>query len=132
MLEEVAALPDPVRREITGRARASQRHSGGHDAGSVGRCGNYLPNRGPMLPRTPPRSCVKSGNARDSCAGGSEAIHSNRSPWCGFCTKPRMTPAFRGMRWDLSTPRIGEAVRALLTSDKYVDVVIPRGGKAVN
>ena len=73
--------------------------------------------------------CIKSGNAA-ILRGGSEAIHSNGA--IANCVEQAMRQT--GLSTDIiqvinTTDRA--AVSALLTMEKYVDVIIPRGGKSL-
>jgi glutamate-5-semialdehyde dehydrogenase len=73
--------------------------------------------------------CLKSGNA---CIlrGGSEAIHSNRA--IANCIVEGLKAAGlpeKAVQVVETTDRA--AVGALITMDKYVDVIVPRGGKSL-
>ncbi len=126
-LRQVAALADPVG-EIT---NLSYRPSGiqvGHMRVPLGVIGIIYESR-PNVTADAASLCLKSGNA---CIlrGGSEALHSNLA--VAACIQQGLEAA--GLPETLvqvinTTDRT--AVGKLLTMDQYVDVIIPRGGKAL-
>jgi glutamate-5-semialdehyde dehydrogenase len=73
--------------------------------------------------------CIKAGNAT-ILRGGSEALHSNTA--LAAC----IAQALQANQLDLDIVQVintadREAVRELITSPNYVDVIIPRGGKSL-
>jgi len=126
-LEQVAALPDP----IGAIDHLSYRPSGiqvGHMRVPLGVIGIIYESR-PNVTADAAALCLKSGNAA-ILRGGSEAIHSNRV--IAGCLRRALVDS--GLPQDAvqlvdSTDRA--LVGALITSDAYVDVIIPRGGKSL-
>jgi len=126
-LEQVAALPDPV----GAIDHLSYRPSGiqvGHMRVPLGVIGIIYESR-PNVTADAAALCLKSGNAA-ILRGGSEAIHSNRA--IAACLRRALVDS--GLSQDAvqlvdSTDRA--LVGALITADKYVDVIIPRGGKSL-
>ncbi|MFW5444342.1 MAG: glutamate-5-semialdehyde dehydrogenase [Methylococcaceae bacterium] len=126
-LQQVAALADPVG-EITG---LSYRPSGiqvGQMRVPLGVIGIIFESR-PNVTVDAAALCIKSGNA---CIlrGGSEAIHSNQA--IAKCIIEGLKVA------DLPAEAVQvvatidrAAVGELITMDKYVDVIVPRGGKSL-
>jgi len=126
-LHQVAALADPVG-EITD---LSYRPSGiqvGQMRVSLGVIGIIYESR-PNVTVDAAALCLKSGNA---CIlrGGSEAIHSNKA--IAACISEGLLasglPA-EAVQVVETTDRA--AVGELITMDKYVDVIVPRGGKGL-
>jgi glutamate-5-semialdehyde dehydrogenase len=126
-LKQVAALADPVG-EITD---LSYRPSGiqvGQMRVPLGVIGIIFESR-PNVTVDAAALCLKSGNA---CIlrGGSEAIHSNQA--IAQCIieglKAADLPA-EAVQVVETTDRA--AVGVLITMDKYVDVIVPRGGKSL-
>ena len=126
-LKQVAALTDPVG-EITD---LSYRPSGiqvGQMRVPLGVIGIIFESR-PNVTVDAAALCLKSGNA---CIlrGGSEAIHSNQA--IAKCIieglKAADLPA-EAVQVVETTDRA--AVGELITMDKYVDVIVPRGGKSL-
>ncbi len=73
--------------------------------------------------------CIKSGNAT-ILRGGSEAIHSNRA--IADCIRTGLVDAgFPEDVVQVINTSDRHAVKALLQADKYIDIVIPRGGKGL-
>jgi len=126
-LKQVASLPDPVG-EITG---LNYRPSGiqvGHMRVPLGVIGIIYESR-PNVTVEAASLCLKSGNAT-ILRGGSEAIHSNQA--VAECIAEGLREV--GLPADAvqvikTTDR--EAVGELITMDKYVDVIVPRGGKSL-
>ncbi len=126
-LHQVAALADPVG-EITD---LSYRPSGiqvGQMRVPLGVIGIIYESR-PNVTIDAAALCLKSGNA---CIlrGGSEAIHSNQA--IANCISSGLQAAglpTEAVQVVETTDRA--AVGALITMNKYVDVIVPRGGKGL-
>lgn len=126
-LEQIAALPDPVGAVDNLRSRPSGIQVG-HMRVPLGVIGIIYESR-PNVTADAAALCLKSGNAA-ILRGGSEAIHSNRA--IAACLRRALVDS--GLSQDAvqlidSTDRA--LVGALLKSDQYVDVIIPRGGKSL-
>lgn len=126
-LEQVAALPDPVG-AITDLVYRPSGIQVGHMRVPLGVIGMIYESR-PNVTGDAAALCLKSGNAV-ILRGGSEAIHSNRA--IASCLRRALVDA--GLSQNAvqlidSTDRA--MVGALLKSEKYVDVIIPRGGKSL-
>jgi len=126
-LEQVAALPDPVG-AISDLVYRPSGIQVGHMRVPLGVIGIIYESR-PNVTADAAALCLKSGNAA-ILRGGSEAIHSNRA--IAGCLRRALVDA--GLSQDAvqlidSTDRA--MVGALLKADKYVDVIIPRGGKSL-
>lgn len=126
-LEQVAALPDPVGAIDNLRYRPSGIQVG-HMRVPLGVIGIIYESR-PNVTADAAALCLKSGNAA-ILRGGSEAIHSNRA--VAGCLRRALVDS--GLPQDAvqlvdSTDRA--LVGALLKSEQYVDVIIPRGGKSL-
>lgn len=126
-LRQVAALPDP----IGAISDLNYRPSGiqvGKMRVPLGVIGIIYESR-PNVTVDAAALCLKSGNA---CIlrGGSEAIHSNRA--IGACVVNGLTAAglpAEAVQVVETTERA--AVGELITLDRYVDVIVPRGGKGL-
>ncbi|MCK5190843.1 MAG: glutamate-5-semialdehyde dehydrogenase [Methylococcales bacterium] len=126
-LKQVAALADPVG-EITD---LSYRPSGiqvGQMRVPLGVIGIIYESR-PNVTVDAAALCLKSGNA---CIlrGGSEAIHSNQA--IAAC----ITEGLKAAELPAEAVQVVEttdrtAVGELITMDRYVDVIVPRGGKSL-
>ncbi len=126
-LLEIAALPDPVG-EITGLAMRPSGIQVGRMRVPLGVIGIIYESR-PNVTADAAGLCLKSGNAA-ILRGGSEALHSNAV--IGRCVKDGLAaaglpPAALG----LVETADRAAVTALLRMDRFVDLVIPRGGKGL-
>jgi len=126
-LEQIAALPDPVGAVDHLRYRPSGIQVG-HMRVPLGVIGIIYESR-PNVTADAAALCLKSGNAA-ILRGGSEAIHSNRA--VAACLRRALVDS--GLSQDAvqlvdSTDRA--LVGALLKSEQYVDVIIPRGGKSL-
>ena len=126
-VEEIAAATDPVGEVVSQRIRP-----GGFEVGQLriplGVVGIIYESR-PNVTTDASALCFKAGNAA-ILRGGSEAIHSNLA--IGRCIREAFEKA--GVTPDAvqlieTTDR--EAVGALLRMKDFVDVIIPRGGKAL-
>ncbi|MCB2154569.1 glutamate-5-semialdehyde dehydrogenase [bacterium] len=124
-LAEIAALPDP----IGGIENMSVRPNGlriGHVRAPVGVIGIIFESR-PNVTVDAAALCLKSGNAV-ILRGGSEAFHSNTILAELLNAAAREAGLPDGVVQLVPTTD-REAVGALLKLDKYVDLIIPRGGK---
>jgi len=126
-LREIATLPDPVG-EIS---HISYRPSGiqvGRMRVPLGVIGIIYESR-PNVTADAAALCLKAGNAA-ILRGGSEAIHSNRA--IAACIHAGLSQA--GLHTEAvqvieTTDRA--AVGELIRMNKYVDVIVPRGGKGL-
>ena len=126
-LEQIAALADPVG-EISG---LSYRPSGiqvGKMRVPLGVIGIIYESR-PNVTIDAAGLCIKSGNAT-ILRGGSEAIHSNQA----LAAMIREGLAQAGLPTDAvqvveTTDRA--AVGALIAAERWIDVIVPRGGKSL-
>jgi glutamate-5-semialdehyde dehydrogenase len=126
-LEQIAVLPDPVGAIDHLRYRPSGIQIG-HMRVPLGVIGIIYESR-PNVTADAAGLCLKSGNAT-ILRGGSEAIHSNRA--IAACLRRALVDS--GLSQDAvqlvdSTDRA--LVGALITSDQFVDVIIPRGGRSL-
>ncbi|MGR9073542.1 MAG: glutamate-5-semialdehyde dehydrogenase [Gammaproteobacteria bacterium] len=126
-LRQVAGLPDPVG-EITGLAYRPSGIQVGRMRVPLGVIGIIYESR-PNVTADAAALCLKSGNA---CIlrGGSEAIHSNRA--IAACIAKGLEdaglPPFAVQVVDtIDRAAVGE----LITMDRCVDVIVPRGGKGL-
>ena len=126
-VEEIAAATDPV-----GEVVSQWTRPGGFEVGQVriplGVVGIIYESR-PNVTADASALCFKAGNA-SILRGGSEAIHSNLA--IGRCIREAFEQT--GVTPDAvqlieTTDR--EAVGELLRMNNYLDVIIPRGGKAL-
>lgn len=126
-IRQIAALADPIG-EITD---LSYRESGiqvGKMRVPLGVIGIIYESR-PNVTADAAALCLKAGNAA-ILRGGSEAVHSNQA--IAKCIQAGLKQA--GLSIDCvqvveTTDR--EAVGQLITMPKYVDVIVPRGGKGL-
>ncbi|MDF1536506.1 MAG: glutamate-5-semialdehyde dehydrogenase [bacterium] len=126
-VEEIVALPDPVG-TVTGMWTRPSGFRVGRVRAPIGVIGIIYESR-PNVTIDAAALCLKSGNA---CIlrGGSEAVNSNHALAQLFseCVAEAGLPS--GVVQAVPTTD-REAVRALLTLDDYVDLIIPRGGKGL-
>jgi len=126
-LRAVAALADPVG-EIANLVTRPSGIQVGRMRVPLGVIGIIYESR-PNVTADAAGLCLKAGNAA-ILRGGSEAIHSNRA--IAACIHQGLTRA--GLPAE-SVQVVGTvdraAVGALITMDKYVDVIVPRGGKSL-
>lgn len=126
-IEEIAALPDPVGREL-----ARWQRPNGLDIARVsvplGVIGIIYESR-PNVTADAAALCIKSGNA-SILRGGSESINSSLAIMeclqAGF--KKAGLPETSSQ---LITTTDRAAVSEMLKAQKYIDVIIPRGGKGL-
>lgn len=126
-LEQIASLPDPVGAVDHLRYRPSGIQVG-HMRVPLGVIGIIYESR-PNVTADAAGLCLKSGNAA-ILRGGSEAIHSNRA--VAACLRRALVDSGlpqNAVQLVDSTDRA--LVGALLKSEQYVDVIIPRGGKSL-
>ncbi len=126
-LAQIAALADPVGEIDHLRYRPSGIQVG-HMRVPLGVIGIIYESR-PNVTADAAGLCLKSGNAA-ILRGGSEAIHSNRA--IAACLRRALVDSGlpqNAVQLVDSTDRA--LVGALLKSEQYVDVIIPRGGKSL-
>jgi len=126
-LEQVAALPDPVGREL-----ARWQRPNGLDiarvAVPIGVIGVIYESR-PNVTADAAALCLKAGNAV-ILRGGSEAVHSNRAIHAAIVAGLDQAGIDRGavqMVPDQDRALVG----ALLGAHESVDVIVPRGGRSL-
>jgi len=126
-LRQVAVLQDPVG-EISDMAYRPSGIQIGKMRVPLGVIGIIYESR-PNVTADAAALCLKSGNAT-ILRGGSEAIHSNKA--VAKCIQQGLEKAglpAQAVQVVETTDR--EAVGELITSNAYVDVIIPRGGKSL-
>ncbi len=126
-LEQIAALPDPVGAVDQLRYRPSGIQVG-HMRVPLGVIGIIYESR-PNVTADAAALCLKSGNAA-VLRGGSEAICSNRA--IADILRQALTEhqlPVASIQLIQQTER--ELVGAMLRSEQYIDVIIPRGGKSL-
>jgi glutamate-5-semialdehyde dehydrogenase len=126
-LRQIAKLPDPVG-EVNGLAERPSGIQVGRMRVPLGVIGIIYESR-PNVTADAGGLCIKSGNA---CIlrGGSEAIHSNQA--IAACLAQGLKAA--GLPEDavqLVTTTDRMVVSELVALDKYVDAIVPRGGKSL-
>ena len=126
-LRQVAALPDPIG-EITGLTYRPSGIQVGKMRVPLGVIGISSESR-PNVTVEAASLCLKSGNAT-ILRGGSEAIHSNQAiaRCLGEGLAAAGLPEF-AVQVVKTTDRA--AVGELITMPRYVDVIVPRGGKGL-
>lgn len=126
-LRQIAQLPDPVG-DISGMANQASGLQIGKMRVPLGVIGIIYESR-PNVTADAAALCLKSGNAV-ILRGGSEAIHSNQA--IAKCIRQGLLETGlpeTAVQLIETTDRA--AVGMLLTMDRYVDVLIPRGGKGL-
>jgi glutamate-5-semialdehyde dehydrogenase len=126
-LEAIAALPDPVG-EITDLKYRPSGIQVGWMRVPLGVVGIIYESR-PNVTADAAGLCLKAGNAT-ILRGGSEALHSNQA--IAACVHRGLRVAGlpdNAVQIVATTDRA--AVGHLITDDKHVDVVVPRGGKSL-
>ena len=126
-LKQVAALPDPI-----GEIRDMHFVPSGIQVGKMrvplGVIGIIYESR-PNVTVEAASLCIKSGNAT-ILRGGSEAIHSNQA--IAQCIAKGLAVAgFPASAVQVVETTDRAAVGELITMPKYVDVIVPRGGKGL-
>ncbi len=126
-LRQIARLPDPVG-EITDLRYRPSGIQVGRMSVPLGVVGIIYESR-PDVTADAGGLCLKSGNAA-ILRGGSEAIHSNRA--IAACLHVGLKAA--GLP-EAAIQLVGTTDRAavgeLIAAEKYVDVIVPRGGKSL-
>jgi len=126
-LEQIAALPDPVGEISDLRLRPSGIQVG-HMRVPLGVIGIVYESR-PNVTADAAGLCLKAGNAT-ILRGGSEALASNQA--IAACVHEGLAAVGlpeSGVQIVATTDRA--AVGCLITDEKHVDVVVPRGGKGL-
>ena len=126
-LEEVAALPDPVG-EVTERRRRPTGIEVGRMRVPLGVIGIIYESR-PNVTADAAALCLKAGNA---CIlrGGSDALHSNQA--IAACVRAGLKAAgLPEAAVQVVTTADRAAVGEMIRLDKYIDIIVPRGGKAL-
>lgn len=126
-LEQIAALPDPVG-QIEGLVSRPSGIKVGKMRVPLGVIGIIYESR-PNVTADAAGLCLKSGNAV-ILRGGSEAIHSNRAI-CACLRRAIVDAHLPQDAVQLVDQTDRALVGALLTADRYVDVIIPRGGRSL-
>ena len=126
-LEAVAALPDPVG-DIVGQTIRPNGLRIAQIRQPIGVVGIIYESR-PNVTADAAGLCLKSGNA---CVlrGGSEAIHSNLAI-AELLTEGAMAAGVPEHAVQVIDTTDRAAVGAMLKLDKYIDVIVPRGGKGL-
>ncbi len=126
-LEEIAALPDPVA-EMTNFQTRPNGIQVGQMRMPLGVIGIIYESR-PNVTAEAAGLCLKSGNAV-ILRGGSEAFHSNQAIaelLRGALKEAEIPPG--AIQLVSTTDRA--AVSEMLQADKYIDLIIPRGGRSL-
>jgi glutamate-5-semialdehyde dehydrogenase len=126
-LREVIALPDPVG-EIIKIWRRPNGMQVGRMRVPIGVIGIIYESR-PNVTAEAASLCLKSGNAV-ILRGGSEAIHSNKALVQTLSTAAEKAGIPQGVI-SLIEHTEREGVMAMLTLDRYIDLIIPRGGEGL-
>ncbi len=126
-LREVAALPDPVG-EVTEMIKRPSGIRVGRMRIPLGVVGIIYESR-PNVTVDAAALCIKAGNGV-FLRGGSEAIHSN------LALAKVLQEAIAAENIDPAVIQVvpitdREAIDAMLTMDKYIDLIIPRGGEGL-
>ncbi|MFO7605898.1 MAG: glutamate-5-semialdehyde dehydrogenase [Desulfurivibrionaceae bacterium] len=126
-LREVAALPDPVG-EVTEMIKRPSGIRVGRMRIPLGVVGIIYESR-PNVTVDAAALCLKAGNGV-FLRGGSEAIHSN------LALAKVLQEAIAAENIDPAVIQVvpitdREAIDAMLTMDKYIDLIIPRGGEGL-
>jgi glutamate-5-semialdehyde dehydrogenase len=126
-LQEVAALPDPVG-EVTAMGRRPNGLWVGRMRVPLGVIAVIYESR-PNVTADVTGLCLKAGNAV-LLRGGSEAIRSNTAIAAVFMESAEAAGLPKGAVGMVATTDRA-AVHALLKLDRYIDLVIPRGGEGL-
>lgn len=123
-LRDITALPDPVG-EVTELKKRPNGMMVGKMRAPLGVIGIIYESR-PNVTADTAALCLKSGNAV-VLRGGSEAIHSNRAI-AKILSETAKEAGIPDNAIQLVPVTDRTAVKELLKLDKYIDVIIPRGG----
>jgi glutamate-5-semialdehyde dehydrogenase len=126
-LRQVAALPDPVG-HVFGMVRRPNGMQVGRMRVPIGVIGIIYESR-PNVTADAASLCLKSGNAV-VLRGGSEAIESNAAIVRVIAETGEKTGIPEGAMTFIENPD-REISTLLLKQDKYIDVIIPRGGQGL-
>jgi glutamate-5-semialdehyde dehydrogenase len=126
-LRQIAALPDPVG-EVTGMTLRPNGLRVGRMRVPLGVIGIIYESR-PNVTCDAAGLCIKSGNAV-ILRGGSEAIHSNRA-LADLAAESLQEAGLPPQAVQLVQTADRRAVMNLLKLDRYLDLIIPRGGKGL-
>jgi glutamate-5-semialdehyde dehydrogenase len=126
-LRQVAALPDPVG-HVFGMVRRPNGMQVGRMRVPIGVIGIIYESR-PNVTADAASLCLKSGNAV-VLRGGSEAIESNAAIVKVIAETGEKTGIPEGAMTFIENPD-REISTLLLKQDKYIDVIIPRGGQGL-
>jgi glutamate-5-semialdehyde dehydrogenase len=126
-LDEVAQLPDPV-----GETIAQWRRPNGLEIGQIriplGVVAVIYESR-PNVTADAAALCLKAGNAV-ILKGGSEALETNRAIAALFA-ESAVAAALPKAAVQLLATADREAVQVLLKQNRYIDVIVPRGGESL-
>lgn len=126
-LRQIAALPDPI-----GEIFAMSYRPSGIQVGRMrvplGVVGIIYESR-PNVTADAAGLCLKSGNAT-VLRGGSEAFHSNQAI-ARFIRQGLQEAGLPGDAVQVISTTDREAVGKMITMPRYIDVIIPRGGKGL-
>ncbi|NCF29625.1 MAG: glutamate-5-semialdehyde dehydrogenase [Gammaproteobacteria bacterium] len=126
-LREIAALADPIG-EIANLVTRPSGIQVGRMRVPLGVIGIIYESR-PNVTADAAGLCLKAGNAT-ILRGGSEAIHSNKA--IAGCVQQGLLQAGLPAESVQVVKTVDRAaVGALITMDRYVDVIVPRGGKSL-
>ncbi len=126
-LREVATLPDPVG-TVTGMWKRPNGLQVGRVRIPLGVIGFIYESR-PNVTVDAAALCLKSGNAV-ILKGGSEAIHSNLA-LAGILAETLKDTGLSQKSVQVIPSTDREAVRLLISQDKFLDLIIPRGGEGL-
>ena len=126
-IRQIAALPDPVG-EISRMRRNEKGLQIGRMRVPLGVIGIIYESR-PNVTADAAALCLKSGNAA-ILRGGSEAIRANRAIHAAIAEALHQS-GLPAAAIQLITDTDRAWVSAMLAADRYIDVIIPRGGKSL-
>lgn len=126
-IRQIAALPDPVG-EISRMRRNEKGLQIGRMRVPLGVIGIIYESR-PNVTADAAALCLKSGNAA-ILRGGSEAIQANRAIHAAIAEALHQS-GLPAAAIQLITDTDRAWVSAMLAADRYIDVIIPRGGKSL-
>jgi glutamate-5-semialdehyde dehydrogenase len=126
-LEEIAALPDPVGEVVAEWTRPNGMHISRVRV-PLGVIGIIYESR-PNVTADAGGLCLKSGNAA-ILRGGSESFHSSTAIHAAL-VKGAVSAGLPAAAIQLVPTRDRAAVGAMLTADRFIDIIVPRGGKSL-